>query len=211
MPVSHRHQAVFIHIPRSAGTSINVALGICTEANKSDNAYRPKQLFGFDGKHFAQHLTAREVRDRVGRVTFDTYFRFAIVRDPYTRLVSAFYQGFARQGRDRTDIEGFRTFVRSRLSEQFHRPLDQDRHRHLKAQTTFVLDADGALMVDFIGRHENLAADMQAITDRLGLTLDLPRLNASHDFNYEAHFDEETRDAVRSLYRDDFERFSYQP
>lgn len=210
MPVSHVQQAIFVHIPRSAGTTINVALGICTLDTVSDNTYRPDALFGFDGKRFAQHLTAREIAARLGPQVYAQYYKFTIVRNPYSRLVSAYYQGFARRGRRQTDVDGFRTFVREVLPAQFERPLEQDRHRHLKPQSIFVVDDAGDMMVDFVARYERLADDFQQVAERLGMPLAAGHLNASHGFDVDAHFDDDTRDRVRDLYRADFDLFGYE-
>jgi hypothetical protein len=209
MPVSHAHRTIFIHIPRSAGTSVSVALGICQPGNTSDNSYRPSDLFGFDGRHFAQHLTAREVCSRVGRQKFADYFKFAIVRNPYARLVSAYYQGFAKGDRGRTDVEGFRRFVRRHLPEQCQRPLEADRHRHLKSQSVFVVDESGREMVDFIGHAERLPEDMHEVARRIGAAIDIPHLNRTHDFDVEAHFDADARRVTHELYGEDFDRFGY--
>lgn len=209
MPVSHSHRVIFVHIPRSAGTSINVALGVCSLSDRRDNTYRPSDLFGFDGKRFTQHLTATEIRARVGQEIYERFFKFAIVRNPYARLLSAYYQGFARGVRNRSDVAGFRKFVREELPRQYSRTLDADRHRHLKPQVIFVMDRKGELMVDFVGRHERLEADMAEVARRLGIALQMPRLSETHAFDGAAHFDEQSREVVRELYRDDFRLFDY--
>ena len=64
-------RAVFVHVPRCAGTSLEAAI--------------------FAQDHYSQHLTAAELRALLGPRAYDGAFRFAFVRDPLDRFLSAFY------------------------------------------------------------------------------------------------------------------------
>ena len=57
--------------PRCAGTSLEAAI--------------------FAQDHYSQHLTAAELHALVGPRAYDGAFRFAFVRDPFDRFLSAFY------------------------------------------------------------------------------------------------------------------------
>ncbi len=66
---------IFIHIPKCAGVSV------C------------QSLFGNLGPG---HLTLRQHQEVLDSRTFDSMFKFSFVRNPWDRLVSAFY--FLKQG-----------------------------------------------------------------------------------------------------------------
>ena len=65
MPISHKHKVIFIHIPKNAGTSVLEALGI--------------QEFGHRKWFEYQYDYPNE---------WETYLKFAIVRNPFDRFVS---------------------------------------------------------------------------------------------------------------------------
>src|SRR5262245_10579050 len=66
-------RSIFVHVPKAAGTSVSLA------------------LYGMQ----VGHRTWREWRELNPR-KFNTYFKFAVVRDPIARFASAFY--FLRGG-----------------------------------------------------------------------------------------------------------------
>lgn len=75
-------RVVFVHLPRTAGTSIEAS------------------LFGQD--HFSQHHTAAELRTILGPAAYEDAFRFTFVRDPLDRFLSAFFYLLHRDGQPAT-------------------------------------------------------------------------------------------------------------
>ena len=85
MPISHDLKTIFIHIPKNAGESIERSLGM--------HAGNPQQnFFGVvNNRHVLQHLTANELRSRRQfSEIWHEYFKFAVVRNPYSRFVSRY-------------------------------------------------------------------------------------------------------------------------
>ncbi|HTA65960.1 MAG TPA: sulfotransferase family 2 domain-containing protein, partial [Xanthomonadaceae bacterium] len=74
----------------------------------------------------------------------------------------------------------------------------------------FVTDADGRLMVDFIGRVERLQADCDRICARIGIPGgELGRSNESSHRDYREYYDDELIALVSEMYRSDLELFDY--
>ena len=71
-------KAVFVHIPRCAGTSVEASL--------------------FGQSDYSQHLTAHELRSLVGSGVYASALTIAFVREPLDRYLSAFYYLLYRQG-----------------------------------------------------------------------------------------------------------------
>ncbi len=214
MPVSHRHRAIFVHIPRTAGGSIEQVLGICGDDNRGAlKPARPDLLFGQVGNKALQHLTAREIRERVGERAFREYFKFAFVRNPYERTVSVYHV----QCRDLRLGMSFRDFVLKRVVKGRPRGLralfrsrpEKTLEDQFDLQADYVLDGKGDRLVDYVGKFESLAADYKTICDRLGVQAPLPRANRSDRGDYRTYYDSETKRVIDEVYAKDFESFGY--
>ena len=185
--------SIFTHVPRVAGTSISTAL-----------------YGGNIGHRFAmdyQRISAREFR---------RYFRFAFVRNPFDRVVSAYV--FARQGGtshvqpipDPTyqgaQFKTFDVFVRQWLAHVDL--LEED--VVFTPQWRFICDDRGEVIVDHVGKVENLMADLAVVEKRLGTDIRLDDLNrTSRRGDYRSYYDDESREIVSQVYRRDIEMFGY--
>ena len=86
--ISHSKKFIFIHIPKTGGTSIEIVLkGYIAEKYKiaGDNTF----FIGPDIKHH----TASELLERYGKKKFGEYLKFCVIRNPWDRLLSLFYWG----------------------------------------------------------------------------------------------------------------------
>lgn len=189
-------ESVFIHIPKVAGTSIEAA------------------LYGTFGK--VGHRTAFE-RRRLDPIGFDRSFRFAFVRNPYDRFVSA-YTYMRKGGRNKFDKEwAERNLAQFKDFDSFVFALRQPNIReailrwmHFRPQHEFLYDAEGKILVDFVGRYETLDADFQVVSERLEMPVSLPRLNEVERDNRNEYYSDATRSIIHSLYARDFELFRYE-
>ena len=96
MPVSHELKCIFVHIPKSGGTSVENALGLLADVRNENT----ETMFGLikspalkkkvRSTSFLQHLTAKELR-RLLPSQFSSYYRFAFVRNPWSRMVSLYH------------------------------------------------------------------------------------------------------------------------
>jgi hypothetical protein len=194
-PVWAKHNCIFVHVPKAAGTSVNRAIY---------------------GKTLG-HYKAAEIR-RVFPGLFARCFAFAFVRNPWDRALSAYR--FARIGRTAemgirnaekykgAEFSTFRQFVTEWLAHQDLSKCDYVFQR----QCDFLCDANGALIVDFVGRTETIGADMAIIEGRLGRRLELPRLNqvsGMHDFK-KAYTTEEMIEVIGAKYEQDIRLFGYE-
>ncbi len=76
-------------------------------------------------------------------------------------------------------------------------------------QTSHVCDANGKVIVDFIGRFENIAADFNSISCRLDLAMTLPHLNRTDHLPPSEAFEPEAEARIRELWAVDFETLGY--
>ena len=204
--ISHRLRCIFVHIPKTGGTSIEDVIwpGEKTEADLWAGFVAPMRNRYQTGG--LQHLLARQIRTHVGETVFASYLKFAIVRNPWDKIVSQYC--YMRRRPDLRDYIGLAEDAS--LADYLDR-IAATEHVQWMPQLCFVKDDDGRDLVDVIGRFETLAADAARIFTRLGLSgPELPYLNRSErDTDYRGYFTPETRATVARLYGSDIDHFGY--
>jgi hypothetical protein len=66
------------------------------------------------------------------------------------------------------------------------------------------------LLVDYVGRFENLAEDFKVVAARIGLPSgELPRLNSTASRDYKTVYNDRTVSAVHQMFQDDIETYGY--
>lgn len=191
--VSDTHRFVFVHVPKTGGTSLRSALRpLCTDSY-------------FERSVATKHLRASEVPLLHPDVPFADYFSFAFVRNPFDLLVSFWsYKMENPFHPDYVDV--------ARLGS-FERWVEQHIEQPGMAQHCFTHDGEGHQLVDFVGRYECLIRDVQIITERIGCEpLALPHANASQRHNRDRAIDRFSpglRRRVEQAWHRDFEVFGY--
>ena len=205
MIVSYHKKFLFVHIFKTAGTSITDSLArYCFRPGST----RPSNWMAFlstDWKKIhrtpiKKHATALEIRDALDRGIFDEAFKFSFVRNPWDWQVSLYHFILDRPhnpGHKATKAMGsFRNFVLSREGLDF-------------TQTSCLVDESGNLLVDYVGRFESLEKDFRTICKKIGIAARLPHVNKSARTDYREYYDGETRELTARLYAEDIERFGY--
>ena len=188
---------IFIHIPRAAGTSINYA------------------LYG----QFMGHVRALDVQ-RWGSPAVKALPSFAVVRNPWERLVSAYRLAVRGKGQggpyeasvwraESYRIPEFRTF-RSFVTEWLTRRDIMKLDGIFQSQSQFVFDRSGALLVDHLGRLENLGPTRAFLADRLGRVPAIGEGNRSGPvLDYRDFYTDELVDLVGRIYGEDVRQLGY--
>jgi hypothetical protein len=203
--ISHRHQFIFFPVPKTGTHSVRQAL----RPHMADDDLEQVGLFVQKKFPFPElseighgHLSVAQVRPVLGADTFDRYFKFTFVRNPYDRFVS--YCAFMSRHAGHFVNEP-REFMRYILLER--RPLN---HVHFRPQYEMLVDANGALAMDFVGKCESMQHDYDAVCTKLGVaSTTLERANASSHQHFAEYYDAELKALVADFYRRDFELFGY--
>jgi chondroitin 4-sulfotransferase 11 len=189
-----RANVIFIHIPKAAGTSISGAV-----------YGRP-----------LGHLRAADIR-RIYPGLFRRLPVFAVTRNPWDRLVSA-YQFAVRGGtgeagmRNRqmyrtSAFRSFEAFIEEWLVGQDLGKLDYV----FQPQSLYVTDGRGTVIVDFIGRTEAMPEVEAWLAETLGRRIAIGHRNATserRDYR-ECYLHRSLINRVGDLYRADVELFDY--
>jgi hypothetical protein len=213
MLFSPSKKLLFIHVYKTGGVSIAHALRshlsrtevryqkFCRRLDES-GILRLRQLRQFN---MHEHSTALELQQVIAPDMFRKCFKFAFVRNPWALQLSlyryvlrtpehfqhALFAGFA-------DFEAYIEWIGARPNGDH------------KIQRDFLVDAEGQMLVDFIGRFEHLHADYASVAERFGWTAELPHFNKSDgDPDFRKFYSPRTRDIVAGLHRADIESFGY--
>ena len=76
-------------------------------------------------------------------------------------------------------------------------------------QLDWITDEAGKVLVDFVGRFENLAEDFAQVCERLDRDAELPHLKKSQRTSYRDYYDEKTKAIVQDWFARDIEHFAY--
>lgn len=173
--ISHEHKTIFIHIPKCAGQSIETAF--LTDLKLSWGLRAPLLLRPNDqpelGPKRLAHLIATDYTrcHYVSEELFDCYYRFAVIRDPWSRAVSLYHH---------LDVNiPFRAFVAEWLPQQFQKRDWEGSYWFVRPQADYVMTEDGRLLVDDLIRFEKLAEGFATVAAKSGLRTALPHVNSN--------------------------------
>jgi hypothetical protein len=206
MIISHQHRFIFAAVPKTGTHSVRRAL------REHMSAEDIEQVGLFVNKRFPYaelaairhgHLALRQVRPHVGQEMFDSYFKFAFVRNPFDRFVS--YCAFMTR-----DGDVFQRAPRAVMEHMlFVEPPEQ--HILFQPQSSVLVDDDGTLLTDMVGRVEQMQASYDAICARIGIpSRTLDQVNSSRRGDYRQYYTPALVEGVAKRYARDLELFGYE-
>jgi len=180
-----------------------------------------------------KHTLAKDAKVVVGSEIWNNYFKFSFVRHPYTRSVSlyTYIEGLIKK-------RGYKVYLRSlpvkrwnqdRVwrwslakaylgSKSFSEFIRHDMYLQdvgAQPQVKWVLDDDKNMLLDFVGKVENLEQDLNKIVNYISGDLDLKlrSLNVSGGESKKTSpmLSEADYEYLQELYREDFTTFDYDP
>jgi len=197
--ISHRYKFIFVWIPRNAGTSINFALMKFGLAK-----------YGVPGSrrdfYPIRHKTAAVLKAREDYAPYwDSYFKFAIVRNPWDWIFSVYwrYSGVLRK----KGIFSFGEYLD--LWEKERQAYSALGMFGFAGQYDMVHDTDGEMLVDFVGRYEHLDQSFREIVGRIGIDTKLEHYNSSNKGDYKDAYTPADLDHVRRILYKEIEVFGY--
>jgi Sulfotransferase family len=216
--VSHERGFVFMKTRKTAGTSVEIALSrvcgeedVITPVTPDDELLRRARGGRGPQNHLEppnlersafNHMPVSMVRKMLGRARFESYFSFAIERNPWDAVVSL-YHWRNRDAAPGSAVESFGEYVVSDAVETFA----------TKNQRIYRLQ--GTVAVDRVLRYESLADELAAVWKELDLpgTPDLPHAKAGtrpRGPSYRSYYDDHSRERVATLFQLPIEELGYE-
>ena len=174
MILSHKKKYIFIHNPKVAGQSISSALYKGTypllplphylRKVKSFISYKTP----FFPNMFGDHITAMELKAALPEDIFNSYFKFGFVRNPWDWQASLYSYALKNTRHYRHKL------IKS--MKNFDEYLDWRVNNEMFLQKRCFFDRDDKLIVDFVGKLENLNDDFEYICKMTSVRTTLPHL-----------------------------------
>lgn len=206
MLISDSHQFIFVHIRKAAGSSIRDTLEPLSIVKPTDTWSKIKSRFlktekDYKKYAFRQHDDINAAKRVMPPELFESYFKFAFVRNPWDRLVSEYE--FIRRRPD----HGRHSKV---MKMGFEKYIVYQSKRFDAHQINMLADKNGNLLMDFIGKFENLQDDWNRVTDKLGIeNKELTHRKKAGIKDYNSYYTDESRALVSELWKRDIEAFGY--
>ena len=186
--ISSEKNFIFIHVPKTAGSSItHVIAKYCETAVKFDKKG--------DAIRTDKHQSAFTYIEKHGREWWNSFFSFAVVRNPWDRVVSNY---FYLKDTKNPSIEKFSNVHDWVMNDLKCWPASNYICKKRKVLVSKVL------------RYENLNQEFAETTKLLGLNVPpLERLNTSERGDYQKYYNTESRKKVAEIFVNDIKLFNY--
>lgn len=173
-----------------------------------------------EGEWNTRYRSARIVEKFVGPEIWKSYFKFAIVRNPFSRMVSWYknvweqiesfkakstpvpkkYKQFIK------DAQTFESFILR--AEVFDRGKCESFY-YREPQIDFLSDNSGIGM-DYIVKLENISEEWPNIVSLIGLpNIAFPHMNKSKESDYREWYDDKLKRIMLDRFKKDFDTFGY--
>jgi Sulfotransferase family len=196
--ISFQKRFLFVHIPKTAGNSIQTILRHYSEdeivALRADQD--GIERFGIRNPNYKikKHSTLAEYRAALGEARFRDLYKFTCVRNPWDRIVSYYFGTTLVQAWDRKE---FKKLILKAVSVTDYLRLDKG-------------ESDPFGNVDYVMRFENLANDFRTVSAKLGIpAAPLPQYNRSNREHYSKYYDTELRELIGKRFAPEIDHFGY--
>jgi hypothetical protein len=211
--ISSKYKFIFLHVPKSAGTSIEHAFGtpFASRGDCSQTELFPK----FKGAKYHKHRSLNQMKRFLnGRGALDVYrdfFKFTFVRNPFD-LIRSWYN--FHKSRTRPNAQGISYPFGDSLPDTFGEFVLKGAFSKEVFQKQYAFDLFGGEQVgdgvDFVGKFENLEKDFQLISRITGVNCKLPHVNRlATKPPYWVDYTYEMRDVIERVFKEDLETFDY--
>jgi len=184
--IDKEHKCIFVHIPKTGGTSITNALNI---------------------KHH-NHKMAKELKQE--NDDWNDYFSFSVVRNPWDRMVSLYF--YYKNNNEYSNYK-IKNDIPSTFSDFIYEFNEKKRNWYTifyQQQADWLYDDEQNLLVNQICRFENYKEDVEKIFKKLNIKKKLLHERRSVHEHYKTYYNEETINIVKNLFEKDIILFGYE-
>lgn len=206
MLISDSHKFIFLRMRKVASTSMQAILRpLCIPEPTGTFSHalsRARLEWDYHKYVFRAHENILAARRRMPVERFEDYFKFAFVRNPWERLVSEYEFILTRPEHGRYKrVSGLNNF-----SEFIHMQIP----RGDAYQLNMLCDRKDQLLMDFVGKLENLEQDWKTACTMGGIPYQpLPRKNVTERKPFREYYDSDSIALVAKHWAQEIELFDY--
>lgn len=199
MIISDKYKCIFIRVPKTGSTSIE----------KLWKLFDPDCILSDEDSYPYGHFTCSQLKDKVGEEKWNTYFKFAFIRNPKSWFKSQYTYNMQYNHETTPKLH-----ILLQENYMFRDPIDKvikiddciKLYVFLKewfdgSSMSYYLDLD----VDFIGVLENFNEDMKYLFDKIGMKEDAILLHSNKSDSSKYTLDEESHKFLDIVLKDDIE------
>lgn len=209
--ISKKHKYIFFHLPKNAGVSISKTLinqekslkikryfsYVCRKLlKKKDNFYfslSDKELIFFNS-----HITCYNFFDIFNKKVFNDYFKFAVIRNPWDRMVSRYF--YSKKIDSKFKNFSFEDFIN----------FDLEKNMHVLNQYEFCTKDKVNFCLDKIIKFENINDDFNQISSIIfGNKNLLNHSNKTDHSDYREYYNDNLKDKIYRNFKKDLNFFNY--
>lgn len=193
--------------------------------NKSINRLNPSSC---QWLFLDKHSTAREIKEVLGPEEWNDCHVFTFVRNPYDRVVSFYHhlrkplyldrKTLGRQYPEFLDsgflepAEACKAAMEYEFDEWVVRAYRDEEFEHygwFDSQLTWLTDERGQVIVDFVGKYEELIDSWKTICNSIGISIELPKVNSSRRASYSSYYSRSSRQIIESKFERELTLYHY--
>lgn len=202
MPISETYEAIFIHIPKNAGESIEKTLGMYEGPPE-------KTYWGVvDHTVVLQHLSANALKQRLNDDDrWDSYHKFAVVRNPWSKAVSE-YQWYLNYG-PKISFNSWVVSLANRI--KINSSINVLEIGHNLPQSDYIYDGN-RLLIDSVLKFENIADEFRSLCSKQNWDVQLKYTKdtaSKWKLDFRDIYDEQSVEIISNIYQEDINRFGY--
>ena len=210
--VSKRYKYIFFHLPKNAGVSVSRMLinqEKMLQVRRISSfffrkLFKTKDNFYFSIKRrkfifFKSHLPCYQFQDIIDEEIFSNYLKFAVVRNPWDRMVSRFF--YSKKINIKFKNYDFEEFLK----------YDLENNMSVIDQYKYCTDKKNNFCLDEVIKFENLNNDFNKISSLFFNKKDmLNHFNKSDHKQYREYYNDNTKDKIYYYCKKDIEFFEYE-
>ena len=194
MIISDSHKFVFVANPKTGGTSIENCL---------DQYNSEYEGTGLNTKYSERHCSLKAIYQKFPFI--DSYFKFAIVRNPFDWVVSWYFYRKKQQNTNNTKNISFKEWLVDENSTAY-----STEGIGLTISQFDLLSGCDYVKLNLTGKFENIQNDFNLFCRLLKLPqVTLPHMNKSRHKHYTEYYDDDTREVVAKRFAKDLEYYNY--